>query len=55
MKKGQTSKTIRFHAIEGVYYIKTKVDDVPNDQPTACEHPSCAMKKKPEDFPRRGR
>ena len=37
MKNRQTGKTIRIHKTEGVHYIKLKVGDVPNDQPTTCE------------------
>ena len=53
MKNRQTDETMRIHEIEGVYYMKMKVGDVPNGQPTTRENIICAMKK-PEDFPRRG-
>lgn len=54
MKNRQTGNTIRIHGIEGVYYIKMEVSDVPDAQPTACDNKCCAMQK-PEEFPRRRR
>ena len=53
-KNRQSGKTISVYEDEGVYYIKMKVGDVPDDQPTACDNKVCSMEK-PEDFPRRGR
>ena len=54
MNNWQTGNTVRIHTVEGVYYIKMKVGDVPGDQPTACDNKRCAVQK-PEVFPRRGR
>ena len=54
MRNRQSGKTIRIYEIEGVYYIKMKVGDLPNDQPTACDNKMCAMQT-PKDFPGGGR
>ena len=45
----QAGNTSCIYEIEGVHYIKIKVGDVPDDQPTTCDNKLCAVQT-PEDL-----
>ena len=60
MKNRTTGKLVKIHEIDGVYYIKMKIDDVPHDQRKSsidktCSVQQCHGKNGPADVGRLGR